>query len=84
MFTMTFILAWLLLGLWGYHIAYNTYFEIMKTGWWNERKVYMPLLILLGPLNLIGQIYIAYKFKQYWHTVWKTGRSVNVSLKRYK
>lgn len=79
MFTMCCILVWLLLGLWGYGIASNTYFEIMKTTWWDKRKMYMPLLIGLGPLNLIGQFYVAYKFKEYWHAVWKTGRSTEVA-----
>lgn len=79
MFTMFLILVWLLLGLWGYGVASNTYFEIMKTTWWDKRKMYMPLLICLGPLNLIGQFYAAYKFKEYWHAVWKTGRSVEVA-----
>lgn len=75
MLTMLFILIWLLLGLWGYSIASSIYIEIMKTGWWDERKVYMPFLILLGPLNLIGQIITAYIFKKYWYNVWSVGKS---------
>lgn len=78
MLTMISILVWLLLGLWGYHIAYNTYIEIMKTGWWNERRIYMPFLILLGPLNLIGQIITAYMFKRYWYSVWKVGTGTGI------
>ncbi len=79
MFAITFILVWFALGMGGYTVAYNTYYEIMKTTWWDKRKQYMPLLIGLGPFNLIGQIYVAYKFKQYWHIVWKTGRSTDVA-----
>ena len=78
------LIVWLLLGFWGYHIASSTYSEIMKTGWWDERKHYMPLLIGLGPLNLIGQIYMAYKFRQYWHTVWTTGRNTDVAKLKTK
>jgi len=82
MFWMIFVTVWFGLGAWGYQIAFSTYSEIMKTGWWDDRKLYMPFLVVLGPLNLIGQIIAAYKFKAYWYNVWQTGKSTeNAKLK---
>lgn len=79
MFWIFFIIIWFILGLWGHSIIYNSYYDIMKISWEDNRRTYMLLRIFLGPINLIWSIVESYYFKKYWHGVWQLNSSKDIT-----